>query len=146
MNGGWSAKARLSTAASSGTSALPADRTVLPRSVLNGAPFKSIVVRTISFLSSSSLLQHLRNARLGGQAGRAIRDRSVRFQVPLLFGLSSFPGPQQRPGEDGSRDHDRGAQGGGQLQRLGECLAGRVDQIAAKRLGKVIPRGHGTPE
>jgi hypothetical protein len=53
---------------------------------------------------------------------------------------------QLRRGEGGGANRDRGAQGGGQLQRLGERLAGRIHQLGCHRHREHLARGRGAAE
>jgi hypothetical protein len=82
-----------------------------------------------------------------GKHGERSATASIGLHDPPRLGLRFRPhAPQQWPAEDGSRDHDRGADGGDKLQRLGEGIAGCVSQLGGERVGEPLAHRHGTPE
>jgi hypothetical protein len=98
-------------------------------------------------LSSSGLVQRLRDTRPGRPAGRAIRDRSLDLHEASFAGRRvRHHAPEQRPGQHRCGEHGRGAEGGDELQRLCECLAGRVDQLPAEGFGELVARRYGAAE
>ena len=81
------------------------------------------------------------------QCGVAARDRRFRIEGVQLLGLGTRAHPsEQHAGKNGRADDHGGADGGGQLQPVGERLAGRVEQLGAERVGELFAGGHRAAE
>jgi hypothetical protein len=54
--------------------------------------------------------------------------------------------PKQDQGHDRRGQHEQSADGGSELKRLNECVAGSAEQLRASPTGQLMGYGHGTAE